>query len=161
MDFGGRASLPPRSGSMTTTARPLAAASFNPLSARLVFRVHVVVLNLAERPVIEAVEDVREALVIVVERKTQMADASVANRGAGFFQKFEFQGRFRSSGFCPGRGADRNQCDRSGACAVARSKSGQNRLPFGSSTPGDFVAIFTWSRSPRNALPRTVSLLPS
>ena len=61
------------------------------LCARLVLRVHVVVLNLAERPAVVTVDDVTKAFVIVVERKPEVADASVANRRLGFFQELVFQ----------------------------------------------------------------------
>ncbi len=67
---------------MIMTARPWAAASW--ILCRLIFRVHVVVLNLTEGPLIEAIEDFREAVVMIVEGEAEVGDARRPSRPRPF-----------------------------------------------------------------------------
>jgi xylulokinase len=72
------------------------------LRAGLILCVHVVVLNLAEGPAVEAIDDFWKAVVTVVEGETKMADAPVGHRRPGLFQELEFQNDFVPSLFAQG-----------------------------------------------------------
>jgi len=105
MDGGGWASLPPSSGSMITTARPLAGGELQALDARPGLRVHIVVLNLAERPMIVAVIDVGETLGNCRGTKKprwRMRPSRIA--GLGLFHGGLYLGRFAPAFFYPERG---------------------------------------------------------
>jgi len=74
MGFGGFASRPPRRGSLRGCVS-------QPLRPGLVLRVHVVVLYLAERPPVVAVDDLLEGAVVIVERESQVPDLARLDRG--------------------------------------------------------------------------------
>ena len=71
--------------------QPLACRQFQPTRPRLIFRIHVVVLNLAEVPQFAAVDDLLKARIVVVKGETEMPDASIGQRLGGLVQKIVLQ----------------------------------------------------------------------
>ena len=71
--------------------QPLFRGQPEPARARLVLGIHVVVLDLAEGPQVARVHDLFKALVVVVERKAQMPDASVGQRALCFAEQVVLQ----------------------------------------------------------------------
>ena len=89
--FGGEARRPPRSGSMNDNREAFGGGVLQALCPGLVFRVHVVVLDLAHAPAAIAVDDPLEHVGLVVEGESDVADTAVLDRSLRASEEVVFE----------------------------------------------------------------------